>query len=402
MRALKSSLQMPAPHPFDLRSDLEARRKAGLYRTRRELEGPQGVEAVVDGRPCLSFCSNDYLGLANHPEVAAAMKEGIDRYGVGGGASHLVNGHSAAHHALEEALADFVGRPRAVLFSTGYMANLGAVGALLQRGDLVLEDRLNHASLLDAGRLSKAEFARYAHADTEDLARRLEPRPGRRQLIVTDGVFSMDGDLAPLAALCETAARNQAWVMVDDAHGIGVLGEHGAGTLEPLGLGTGEVPVLVGTLGKALGTAGAFVAGSEALAETLIQHARTYIYTTAMPPAVAVATLASLKIAREEHWRRERLRDLIARFRSGAAELGYDLMPSDTPIQPLRVGDADRAVRLSEALWSQGLLITAIRPPTVPRGTARLRVTFSAQHTAAHVDRLLAALDGVRHEFGDA
>ena len=392
---------MPSPHPFDLQTDLEARSVAGLYRTRRVLPGPQSVEAVVDGRRCVSFCSNDYLGLANHPAVAAAMKAGIDRYGVGGGASHLVNGHSAAHHELEEALADFVGRPRAVLFSTGYMANLGAVSALMRKGDVVLEDRLNHASLLDAGLLSKAEFVRYTHADNADLASRLQADQDRRQLVVTDGVFSMDGDLAPLPVLCDTARRHKAWVMVDDAHGIGVLGERGTGTLEHYGLGDTEVPVLMGTLGKALGTAGAFVAGSEALAETLIQYARTYIYTTAMPPALAVATLTSLKIAREEGWRRDGLRALIARFRRGAAQLGYELMASETPIQPLQVGMADKAVKLSDALWARGFLITAIRPPTVPKGTARLRFTFSASHTEAHVDGLLEALDAVRGVFRD-
>jgi len=387
--------------PFDLETELEQRRAAGLYRTRRVLEGAQTVEAVVDGKPCITFCSNDYLGLANHPQVAAAMKAGIDRYGVGGGASHLVNGHSAAHHELEEALAEFVGRPRAVLFSTGYMANLGAVGALMRKGDVIFEDRLNHASLLDAGLLAKAEFARYPHADVENLSRRLESSEDRRQLIVTDGVFSMDGDLAPLPRLCRLAKDRQAWVMVDDAHGIGVLGARGAGTLEHFNLGTEEVPVLVGTLGKALGTAGAFVAGSEALAETLIQHARTYIYTTAMPPAVAVATLQSLRLVIEEPWRRDKLRGLIERFRRSASEMDLELMPSDTPIQPLMVGAADRAVRLSEALWARGLLITAIRPPTVPKETARLRITFSAAHTEQHVDRLLAALDELREEWRD-
>ncbi len=392
---------MPLPNPFDLQSALDERRTAGLYRTRRMLEGPQTVEAVVDGKPCLSFCSNDYLGLADHPTVAAAMKEGIDRYGVGGGASHLVNGHSAAHHELEEALADFVGRPRAVLFSTGYMANLGAVGALMRKGDMVFEDRLNHASLLDAGLLAKADFARYPHANVEDLSQRLTRSEDRRQLVVTDGVFSMDGDLAPLPELCRTAMSHRAWVMVDDAHGIGVLGDRGAGTSEHFQLGIDEVPVLIGTLGKALGTAGAFVAGSEALAETLIQHARTYIYTTAMPPAVAVATLASLKLVTEESWRRDTLRSLISRFRRGVEELGLDVMPSDTPIQPLVVGAADKAVRLSEALWARGLLITAIRPPTVPKETARLRITFSAAHTEQHVDRLLSALEELRGEWRD-
>ncbi|GAB4352986.1 MAG: 8-amino-7-oxononanoate synthase [Gammaproteobacteria bacterium] len=384
---------------FDLRADLEQRRATGLYRRRRVLQGPQTVEAVVDGRRCLAFCSNDYLGLANHPAVKEAMKRGVDRYGVGGGASHLINGHSAAHHELEEALADFVGRERAVLFSTGYMANLGAVGALMRKGDAVYEDRLNHASLLDAGLLCRAQFHRYGHGEVAELERRLEPSQRRRQLIVTDGVFSMDGDLAPLPELAGLAAQRDAWLMVDDAHGIGVLGEKGAGTLERFGLGADRVPVLVGTLGKALGTAGAFVAGSEGLAETLIQQARTYIYTTAMPPAVAVATLASLKLVREEAWRRDRLQQLVRRFRQGAEALGFRLMPSETPIQPILIGDPEKALRLSDALWERGLLITAIRPPTVPRGSARLRVTFSAAHSESQVDRLLDALEELRGEF---
>ncbi len=392
---------MPALTDTELRAALAARRAEGLYRTRRVLDGPQTVEAVVDGRPCLGFCSNDYLGLANHPQVIAAFQAGAERYGVGGGASHLINGHSAAHHALEEELAAFVDRPRALLFSTGYMANLGAVGALLGRGDAVLEDRLNHASLLDAGWLARAEFVRFAHADVGDLDTRLAKAPAGRRLVVTDGVFSMDGDLAPLPELCRVARDHGAWVMVDDAHGIGVLGARGRGTLEHFGLGMDEVAVLMGTLGKACGTAGAFVAGSEALIETLIQLARPYIYTTAMPPAVAEATRASLRLIDAEPWRRDHLRTLIARFRAGALELGLELMDSFTPIQPLMVGDTARAVRLSAALWERGLLITAIRPPTVPKGTARLRVTLSAAHSEAHVDRLLQALDEVWRECGD-
>ncbi|MFC2971961.1 8-amino-7-oxononanoate synthase [Azotobacter bryophylli] len=376
---------------FDLASRLAARRAEHLYRHRPLLESPQGPEVVVDGTPLLAFCSNDYLGLASHPEVIRALQQGAEKWGVGGGASHLVIGHSTPHHELEEALAEFTGRPRALLFSTGYMANLAAVTALVGQGDAVLEDRLNHASLLDAGLLSGARFSRYLHNDPASLAGRLDKAEGNT-LVVTDGVFSMDGDLADLPALCAQAKRKGAWVMVDDAHGFGPLGAHGGGIVEHYGLGLDEVPVLVGTLGKAFGTAGAFVAGSEELIETLIQFARPYIYTTSQPPAVACATLRSLQLLRTEDWRREHLNNLIARFRRGAAEIGLTLMDSPTPIQPILIGDSERALRLSALLKARGILVGAIRPPTVPAGSARLRVTFSAAHSEAQLERLLQAL----------
>ena len=382
----------------DLKAALERRRAEGLYRARRVTEGPQQPEMLVDGRPVLAFCSNDYLGLAAHPEVVAAFKEGAERYGVGSGAAHLVNGHSAAHHALEKELAAFTNRERTLLFSTGYMANLGVAQALVGRGDAVFEDRLNHASLLDAGLLSGARFTRYAHADPNDLARRLAARGSGERLILTDGVFSMDGDIAPLPDLVQVARAHDVWLMVDDAHGLGVLGETGAGCLEHFGLDAAQVPILMGTLGKALGTAGAFVAGSADLIETLIQSARTYVYTTAQPPAVAEATRAALRLVRDEPWRREHLNALIQRFRAGATEIGLRLMDSPTPIQPIVIGEPEKAVRLSEALLTRGLLVPAIRPPTVPKGSARLRVTLSAAHTESQVDRLLetlAALYGV-------
>ncbi|MCJ0971912.1 8-amino-7-oxononanoate synthase [Pseudomonas sp. PS1] len=377
--------------PFDLQSRLAARHADHLYRQRPLLEAPQGPAVVVDGKPLLQFCSNDYLGLANHPEVIAAMQQGAANWGVGGGASHLVIGHSTPHHQLEEALAEFTGRPRALLFSTGYMANLAAVTALAGQGDTVLEDRLNHASLLDAGLLSGARFSRYLHNDATSLAKRLEKASGNT-LVVTDGVFSMDGDLADLPALCAEAKRHGAWVMVDDAHGFGPLGANGGGIVEHFGLGIDEVPVLVGTLGKAFGTAGAFVAGSEELIETLIQFARPYIYTTSQPPAVACATLKSLQLLRRENWRREHLAALIARFRQGAVDIGLTLVDSPTPIQPILVGSSARAMKLSAALRERGCLVGAIRPPTVPAGTARLRVTFSASHTEAQVEQLLDIL----------
>ncbi|WP_282340551.1 8-amino-7-oxononanoate synthase [Pseudomonas sp. PS02288] len=383
---------------FDLSARLAERRTAHLYRQRPLLESPQGPLAQVDGRELLAFCSNDYLGLANHPEVIRALQDGAARWGVGGGASHLVIGHSGPHHELELALAEFTGRPRALLFSTGYMANLAAVTALVGQGDTVLEDRINHASLLDAGLLSGARFSRYLHNDAESLGKRLEKASGNT-LVVTDGVFSMDGDLADLPALCATARRQGAWVMVDDAHGFGPLGASGGGIVEHLGLGSDDVQVLVGTLGKAFGTAGAFVAGSEELIETLIQFARPYIYTTSQPPAVACATLKSLELLRSERWRREHLERLIAQFRDGAARIGLELMDSPTPIQPVLIGDSARALRLSSLLRERGLLVGAIRPPTVPAGSARLRVTLSAAHSEAQVDRLLDALANAWHQL---
>jgi len=376
---------------FDLAARLAERRAADLYRQRPLLQSPQGPHVVVDGQPLLAFCSNDYLGLANHPEVIAAWQAGAERWGVGGGASHLVIGHSTPHHQVEEALAELTGRPRALLFTTGYMANLGAITALVGQGDTVLQDRLNHASLLDGGLLSGARFNRYLHNDAASLAKRLDKATGNT-LVVTDGVFSMDGDLADLPALAEVARARGAWLMVDDAHGLGTLGAQGGGIVEHFGLGIEDVPVLIGTLGKACGTAGAFVAGSEELIEALVQFARPYIYTTSQPPALACATLKSLQLLRSETWRREHLGALIRQFRLGAEAIGLTLVDSPTPIQPILIGDSAQALRLSQMLRERGLLVTAIRPPTVPAGSARLRVTLSAAHSEAQVQLLLNAL----------
>ncbi len=376
-----------------LQADLVRRRTEGLYRTRRTTASRQGPEIRIDGRPMLGFCSNDYLGLAADSRLVEAMQRGAAEYGAGSGAAHLVNGHMAPHHALEEELADFLERPRVLLFSTGYMANLGVISALLGKGDTVWEDRLNHASLIDGGLLARARFRRYPHAATATLARRLQTTDdGRRTLVASDGVFSMDGDLAPLPQLASACHDAKAWLMVDDAHGLGVLGKHGRGSLEHFDLTPEQAPILVGTLGKALGSFGAFVAGNESLVETLIQQARSYIYTTAPPPAVAEATRAALHLVREEAWRRERLRELVERFRQGAASLGLSLMDSSTPIQPLLAGSVERALDWSRRLEQQGILVTAIRPPTVPEGRARLRITLSAAHTDAQLDRLLDAL----------
>lgn len=377
----------------NLATQLQARRDQHLYRERLVVDGPQGVSIRVDGRDYLSFCSNDYLGLANHADVVAAFHRGVDGFGCGSGAAHLITGHSRAHHALEEELADFVQRPRALLFSSGYSANLGVMTALLGRGDRVFEDRLNHASLLDAARLSGARLLRYQHNDAAALTSRLAASPACETLVATDGVFSMDGDMAPLVALSAVATRHDAWMLVDDAHGLGVLGPQGRGSVAHAGLGVNEVPILMGTLGKAFGTFGAFVAGSDELIETLIQQARTYIYTTAPPPAVACAARAALQRVRADDWRREHLQRLIRDFRSGARQLGLTLGDSQMPIQPLLVGTAGRALQLSQALRQRGILISAIRPPTVAEGSSRLRITFSAAHSEAQVQQLLAALD---------
>ena len=355
------------------------------------MDGPCGRHAVVGGQQYLNFCSNDYLGLANDADVIEAFRQGARDWGVGSGASHLVCGHQRPHQDLEEALAEHTGRERALLFSTGYMANLGVMSALLGKRDAVFEDRLNHASLLDGGLLSGARFRRFAHNDADALSCQLQRSDARRKLVVADGIFSMDGDEAPLAAYADACEAHDAWLMVDDAHGLGVLDPQGRGSLFAQGVNP-RTQILMGTLGKGLGTGGAFVAGSHDLIETLIQFARTFIYTTAMPAAVAAATRVSLHKSREENWRREKLAELIARFRHGASEQGYTLMPSRTPIQPLLIGSDADAMALSGALREKGLLITAIRPPTVPEGEARLRVTLSAAHELEDVDALLLAL----------
>lgn len=381
-----------------LSARLTERRTQNLLRQRRSVESPQQPALAVDGSKLLSFCSNDYLGLANHPDVVAAFKRGLDEYGAGSGASHLVTGHTKAHAALEEELAAFTGRSRALLFGSGFMANVGVLTTLLDDNDHVFEDKLNHASLLDGGRFSGASFRRYPHLDMARLGASLQAAEGDGvSFVVSDGVFSMDGDLAPLGELLQTAERHNAVVMIDDAHGFGCLGATGGGIVE-LAQAQGVVvdeqrlPVLVGTLGKAFGTAGAFVVGSDNLIETLIQFCRPYIYTTALPAAVAVATRTSLRLAQQDSWRREHLLALVQRFRRGASKLGLRLLDSPTQIQALLLGTPERALAASRQLEAQGILVTAIRPPTVPPGTARLRITFSAAHTEQQVDMLLAAL----------
>ncbi len=379
-----------------LEAELAERRAAGLYRRRRMLDSAQGVETVVDGRRVVSFCGNDYLGLAAHPALRAAATRAIERYGVGSGASHLVNGHHRLHDECERRLAEFCGRDRALLFGSGYAANLSIAAALLGRHDQLFEDRLNHASLIDGARLSRAQVLRYRHNDAKQLADLLAGAgAARRRLIVTDGVFSMDGDVADLDQLSRLAEHHDAWLQVDDAHGFGVLGKRGGGLLEQASLDQHRVPILIATLGKALGTAGAFVAGSEALIETLVQHARPYVYSTASPPALAAATVAALELVETEAWRRQKLHDNIDRLRRRATEFGIELMPSATAIQPLVIGDNEMALRLSDELFEHGYHVAAIRPPTVPAGSARLRITLSAAHEATQVDGLMDTLAGL-------
>jgi 8-amino-7-oxononanoate synthase len=378
------------------------RAQAQLQRRLRTIDASQGPFVESDGRRLLAFCSNDYLGLARDPQLITALKKAADESGVGSGSAHLICGHRREHAALEESLAEWTGRERALLFSTGYMANLGVIQALLQRGELCVQDKLNHACLLDGAQLAGAALKRYPHADVDAAARQLRSKAESYALLATDGVFSMDGDIAPLRELADLCAREHASLMVDDAHGLGVLGKEGAGSVAEAGLNTTDVPILMATLGKALGCSGAFVAGSAALIEGLTQFARTYIYTTAMSPALAAATHRAVELARSESWRRDKLNVLIQRFRTGAAELGLPLMPSRTAIQPLMLGDAQRALDASHALEAQGLLAVAIRPPTVPPGQARLRITLSATHEETHVDRLLQALGSLRLEASPA
>ncbi len=371
---------------------LEERNKLSCYRTRIIVEGPQTTLLKSRGKTYLNFCSNDYLGLANHPKIKKSFMQAAEKFGVGSGAAHLVNGHSSEHHALEEELAEFTGRERALLFSTGYMANMGVLSALAGKGDLILQDKLNHASLIDGALLSRADFKRFKHNDLAHAEQLLSASQAETTVLAVDGVFSMDGDLAPLPQLAELALEHSAWLMVDDAHAMGCLGKTGAGSCELYQLNATQVPILMGTLGKAFGTSGAFVAGSAVLIESLIQFARTYIYTTASPPAVAAASRTSLQLVKEESWRREKLQQHIAFFRKEANLQGWQLMNSHSPIQPLILGDESLALAASNQLRDLGIWVTAIRPPTVPQGTARLRITFSAEHTEEQLLQLLEAL----------
>ncbi len=365
-----------------LRAALDDLEQRSLKRSRR----------VMPRDGLLNFCSNDYLGLSTHPEVVRAFQDAAGKYGVGSGASHLVTGHGPEHEALEHELAVFTGREKALVYSTGYMANMGVIGALADQTATIVADKFNHASLIDGGRLTRAHSLRYRHGDAghaRELLAALDPSIDTR-LLVTDGVFSMDGDLAPLPELAQAARESGAWLIVDDAHGLGVVGATGRGVCEHFGLGADDVPVLVGTFGKSFGTFGAFVAGDADLIEFLIQKSRSYIYTTALPPAVAAATRAALAVSQRESWRREKVRELAERFRRGLPDV-FPVFRPGTVIVPVIVGEAKRALAISRALEEAGLLVAAIRPPTVPAGTARLRVTFSASHEEREVDALVGA-----------
>jgi 8-amino-7-oxononanoate synthase len=394
---------MPRPSLTERTAAARAQREAqGRVRVRRTVTRRDGVRYEVDGRWLVNFCSNDYLGLSQQFAVAGALQDAAAQHGAGSTASHLVCGHHALHDALERELADWLGAPRALLFGSGFLANLAVVQALLGDDDLCVQDRLNHASLIDAARLAGCRLRRYPHGDAEGALRQLRATPDVAAMVVTDGVFSMDGDIAPLRELALAARVQEALLYVDDAHGIGVVGPDGRGAVAAAGLDVQAVPLQLATLGKALGGYGAVVLGDAALIEHLIETARPYIYTTALPPALAAASLAAVKLARREEWRREKLQAHVARFRDGAARAGFQLLPSSTPIQPLVVGDDHSALALAAALEERGYWVTAIRPPTVPDGSARLRVTLSAAHTEAEVDGLLGALAVSRAERAQA
>lgn len=382
---------------FDFETDLDALRERALLRRRKVADTQCQPETIVDGKPVLAFCSNDYLGLAAHPQIAHTLAAAALQHGVGSGASHLISGHHRLHEELEERLARFTGLQRALSFSTGYMANLAVITSLAGRGDAVFSDALNHASLIDACRLSRAEIHRYAHRDVASLSEKLAKSNVRRKLVLTDAVFSMDGDLTPLPQLLELCERHDAMLVVDDAHGFGVLGVNGRGSLSHFGLASPVGPIsnriaYMATLGKAAGVAGAFVAGSAGLIEWLLQKGRTYIFTTATPPALAAAQSKAVELIDQSEQRRAHLKALIARFRSGLKLQRWKLMSSETPIQPLVIGENEETLQVAERLMDAGLWIPAIRPPTVPPGSARLRITLSAAHTEAHVDRLVSAL----------
>jgi 8-amino-7-oxononanoate synthase len=376
-----------------LHAELEKLAAAGLTRRRRRLDSPCCPHAVVNGRKILTFTSNDYLGLAAHPDIARALADGALVWGAGSGASHLVSGHLRPHEALECALADFTGFARCLTFSTGYLANLAVTPTLAaRRDDAIFADRLNHASLIDAARLSLARQHRYPHGDMAILERLLAASNAKTKVIVSDAVFSMEGDLAPLAELFDLAERFGAWLVIDDAHGFGVLGPKGQGSLAHVGIPAHPRVLLMGTLGKAVGVGGAFVAGSALAIEYLLQKARSYIFTTAQPPAIASALVKSLELIAASDDRRAHLQGLIQQLRAGCANLPWRLLPSQTAIQPLIVGDNDKALALSQALWQRGLWVAAIRPPTVPAGTARLRISLSAAHRSENVATLIDAL----------
>ncbi|QJP48039.1 8-amino-7-oxononanoate synthase [Xylella fastidiosa subsp. multiplex] len=362
-------------------------------RTRRTIERRNGVRLEINGSWLVEFCSNDYLGLAQHFEIIAALQDAAARNGIGATASHLICGHHAIHKALEYELAEWLGYPRALLFGSGFTANLAVQQALLTKeNDICVQDRLNHASLIDATRLAGCRLRRYPHLDVDGAAHQLKNAPEGAAMLATDGIFSMDGDIAPLRALSLVARTQQALMYVDDAHGIGVTGPQGRGCIAAAWLSVEEVPLQLVTLSKALGGYGAAVLGSATLIQHLAETARPYIYTTALPPAQAAAALTAIRIARRDEWRRQRLQELVERFRENSRRHGLEIMDSETPIQPLQCGDETTTMAMSAALEREGFLVNAIRPPTVPEGKSRLRVTLSALHTTEQIDTLVQAL----------
>ena len=383
---------------FDLtrQTKLNELKKAHAYRSRMVSESPQQAHQVLNGKKVINFASNDYLGLANHPKIKQAYQQGVDSWGVGSGAAHLINGHSQAHQQLEEALAEFTNRPRALLFSSGYSANLALLNSLYDKNCTLYQDKLNHASLIDAGLSSAATFKRYKHKDTQHLQTLLQAKQTSQHAIITDGVFSMDGDIAPLNKLASIAQQHNAELVIDDAHGFGVLGKTGAGSCEHFALTAEQAPVYMATLGKAVGCYGAFVAGSETLIETLINQARNYIFTTATPPALAEAARESLNIIQSESWRRDKLNDNIQFFKNLSQQKGLETIASDTAIQPIIIGDNERLLYIKQQLFEKGFLIGAIRPPTVPKGTARIRITLTAEHEQKDIQVLLDLLEQFR------
>ncbi|MBT8063141.1 MAG: 8-amino-7-oxononanoate synthase [Xanthomonadales bacterium] len=375
-------------------AEAQAKRSAAsLQRNRIELSQRSAGKARAGGRDLVNFSGNDYLGLATEPALVEALAEAAREHGVGSGASALVSGYNSLHARLEQSLADHLGTEAALLFPSGYHANLAVQTSLASKGDFIVQDRLCHASLIDGARLSGARLLRYPHCDIKGLERQLELADGGQVLVVSDGVFSMDGDIAPLAGIADCCTHHNACLVVDDAHGTGVLGHGGRGSFEHLGVPVARIPVLIGTLGKAFGISGAYVAGSAALIDHLVNHARTYLYTTAMPPPLAAAGLKALEIIQKEVARRDALQRRIGQFRKGAAARGLKLLESETPIQALVIGQASAALETSQRLREQGFLVVAIRPPTVPDGTARLRITLSAAHTGLQVEGLLGALE---------
>ena len=371
----------------------QLRLDAGLLRELQVLDSPQGVRVKRDGHELINFSSNDYLGLANSNELKQAAAAAIDQWGVGAAASHLVCGHQQPHQCLEEEVAEFVGAEKAIVFSSGYMTNLAIPNALLTRQDLFLQDKLNHASLIDAGLLCRASAKRFRHLDINHAASLIERTEAANVLLATDGVFSMDGEIADVVSLSQICHGENHLLLVDDAHGFGVLGDRGAGTLERAGLVVGGQVLMVGTLSKAIGGFGAFAAGDRSLIDHLIQHARSYIYTTALPPAIVEANRASLRLIKTESWRREKLAENVSLFRSLAAVKQIELLPSPTAIQSVMFSSATRAVQASRDLEDAGFLVVAIRPPTVPEGSSRLRITLSAEHQESNIRALVDALD---------